>query len=299
MRLPIIERYFGKDCLIPELCAIGFSRQIEARTDLLPHHERYFEIHLVSDGVLHWWVEDEIYHLPPNSVYITKPGELHGGMQNTVQPSSLMWLQVDPECLDESLCEGLFSLNLRTWLGADLLVPLATEMLEEIRQPQADSARMLSALLELFLSKLLRQQQAATESSQKLPKSLQQLLQFIDDELKEGHLPRVTRLCEMLGLSRSRLFQLFECYLGQSPMNYVKGRRLEQAKNLLKTTELSITQIAMELGFASSQHFATQFKKQTGMTPKHYRQAPADTILPEQKSLGKQNYWGHQLPSKL
>ncbi|MFZ0592147.1 MAG: helix-turn-helix transcriptional regulator [Bryobacteraceae bacterium] len=57
-----------------------------------------------------------------------------------------------------------------------------------------------------------------------------------------------------------------------APMHYVNYYRLEHALRLLKSkTSMSITEIAFECGFSSSQYFATLFRQRFGMAPKEFR----------------------------
>jgi AraC family L-rhamnose operon regulatory protein RhaS len=268
-----IERYFGDQCLIPALRAIGQSRQTSARADLRPHHENYFEIHLVMDGAVDWWVKDETYTLLPGSVYLTKPGEVHGGVGNTIQPCTLTWLQVDAEALtDADIRNELELIAERTWLGAHELVNHVTTMLAEVRNPQPDSPRVIAAYLQVFLAHLLRQYRHRVRPPEYPPK-FKRLLEYIEAHLAGPELDvvGVDDLCACAGLSRSRVFQLFGRYAGQSPASYINMKRIERAKNLLRKTDTAITQIALDLGFSSSQHFATSFKRATGLTPKAFR----------------------------
>lgn len=52
---------------------------------------------------------------------------------------------------------------------------------------------------------------------------------------------------------------------------YMERVRIDCASQMLKESKMSITDIAMELGFKTSQHFATVFKKMIGVTPKAWR----------------------------
>jgi AraC-like DNA-binding protein len=63
-----------------------------------------------------------------------------------------------------------------------------------------------------------------------------------------------------------------------TPAEYLTRLRMKKAKQLLKISKKSITEIAFDLGFSSSQYFATVFKKVTGITPRFYRKqvAPED-----------------------
>jgi AraC-like DNA-binding protein len=268
---PQIERYFGRNCLTPALQAIGQSRQVYAREELPPHYEVNFEIHLILDGFVHWWVEDEVYHLQPDSVYITKPGEMHGGVKNMIQPCSLTWLQVDATYLTDDLIRTeLNGLNKRFWLGASELIGYVTTMLDECRTPQPDSGRLINAYLQLFLAQLLRQHR--TRSEQKIyPPQFADLLTYIETHLSEAI--TIEKLCTYSHLSRSRIFQLFDEYVAQSPVSYAMSLRIKRAQTLLQQTDQPITDIAYELGFSSSQHFATAFKRHTGIPPSLYRKS--------------------------
>ena len=81
----------------------------------------------------------------------------------------------------------------------------------------------------------------------------------------------VKEILESLPLSYRQISRYFTSELGQSPKAYQLEAKIREAKHLLSSTKLSITAIALELGFASSQHFATQFRHLTHMMPSTYR----------------------------
>ncbi len=277
-----IERYFNQDCLIPALKAIGHSKQMMAREGLLPHFEEYYEVHLILDGTVNWWVESEKYALRPGSVFVTKPGEIHGSVQEILEPCTLNWLQVDASLLADPTAEiALQTLPVRHWYGANELFEQIDLMLAEIRHPKQDSERMLSALLHLFIARLLRQQRNPS-TLPALPPKFAQLLKIIETQVAEDQTISMESLGQLSGLSRSRLFQLFDQYIGQSPISYVRTLRIKRAQLLLQQPNLPITTIAAQLGFSSSQHFATVFKRITGVTPRAFRKLrPAQPDLAE------------------
>jgi AraC family transcriptional regulator len=59
--------------------------------------------------------------------------------------------------------------------------------------------------------------------------------------------------------------------MGIAPYQYLLQQRIERAKQLLKQTELSIVEIALDCGFSSHSHLSKQFRSFTGVTPKTYR----------------------------
>ena len=82
-----------------------------------------------------------------------------------------------------------------------------------------------------------------------------------------GHSPTLEQLASVAGLSVSSFKRVFKEVVGIPPHTYVLRKRIDHAQNLLRTGTGSVTGIAFECGFPSSQYFATAFKRITGMTP--------------------------------
>jgi AraC family transcriptional regulator len=64
---------------------------------------------------------------------------------------------------------------------------------------------------------------------------------------------------------------MFKQSMGMAPHQYVMNARLIRAENLLKTSQLDITSIALACGFSSTSHFSNRFKSVRGMTPSALR----------------------------
>lgn len=75
----------------------------------------------------------------------------------------------------------------------------------------------------------------------------------------------------MLGVSASYLSRLFKKETGVSVSTYIRDRKIDMAKNLLRFSDASMIDIANRLAFSSQSHFIQQFKESVGMTPKKYR----------------------------
>ena len=83
---------------------------------------------------------------------------------------------------------------------------------------------------------------------------------------------RIPELAKMENLSHSRYITLFREQTGLSPTAYLIGLRIRVACELLKTTDLSIAQISLTVGYADAHFFSKLFKKYVGLSPKQYRQ---------------------------
>ncbi|MFJ3522049.1 helix-turn-helix domain-containing protein [Pseudomonas sp. NPDC090203] len=78
----------------------------------------------------------------------------------------------------------------------------------------------------------------------------------------------VARECS---LSRSHFSRAFKNSTGQTPRDWLQLARLTQAKELLEQTDLSISQVGLECGFADQPHFTRMFTRRFGMTPGRLR----------------------------
>jgi AraC-like DNA-binding protein len=73
------------------------------------------------------------------------------------------------------------------------------------------------------------------------------------------------------GYSRYHFVRVFRAAYGQTPGQYLSHRRIERAEDLLRTADLSVTEICTLVGFTSLGSFSSRFKRQTGLTPSEYR----------------------------
>ncbi|MBP3384654.1 MAG: helix-turn-helix domain-containing protein, partial [Firmicutes bacterium] len=92
---------------------------------------------------------------------------------------------------------------------------------------------------------------------------------YIDARLSEEL--SLKKIAEMNGVSSTYLSTCFKQETGKNFVDYVNGKRVEQAKHMLKTTRLQIQTVAQHCGFLDVQYFAKVFKKYTGKTPREYR----------------------------
>jgi AraC family transcriptional regulator len=103
-----------------------------------------------------------------------------------------------------------------------------------------------------------------------LPKyKLNQALQYINAHLERDL--KLGEIAEAVGMSQYYFLRLFKQSMGVTPYQYVLYLRVERAKPLLKQTKLTISDVAIECGFANQSHFTKLFRKMLGMTPKAYR----------------------------
>lgn len=94
--------------------------------------------------------------------------------------------------------------------------------------------------------------------------------EYILDNLSSDTLNRAS-LAEYIHMNPDYLSCLFHSKFGQTLSTYITNARLDKAKELLATTNLSLNEISEQAGFSSSSYFHKQFKKATGLTPQQFR----------------------------
>lgn len=104
-----------------------------------------------------------------------------------------------------------------------------------------------------------------------LPSPYRELAAFIDFNYHRDL--TLDQLAEAAGRNKYHLCRRFPHYFGVSPMDYVRNRRVEQAADLLRASDLPITEIAVRCGFRNVSYFGKVFHKMVGLSPSSYRAA--------------------------
>lgn len=99
---------------------------------------------------------------------------------------------------------------------------------------------------------------------------IQEAINYIQEHLGEDI--SLEAIASHLSISPYYLSHLFKQLMGISPYQYVLQQRVERAKRLLRKSELTIAEIALECGFANQAHLAKHFRTLVGISPKAYRE---------------------------
>lgn len=81
----------------------------------------------------------------------------------------------------------------------------------------------------------------------------------------------VAALASAAGISKYHFLRCFASVYGVTPARYLTERRLERAQDLLRATNLTVTEVCMLVGFASLGSFSTRFTELVGQTPSAYQ----------------------------
>ena len=90
----------------------------------------------------------------------------------------------------------------------------------------------------------------------------------------------ISRLAQVASVSEAHFIRTFKQTFGETPHRYLQRRRLERAMALLRETERPVTDICLEVGFASLGTFSRTFRQIVGETPSGYRRGHGPVVVP-------------------
>jgi len=180
------------------------------------------------------------------------------------------------EYFDYSVHEALFLSEKEETIIAGIMQNIQREYHSNIDK---FSQSVIIAQLELLLtySERFYQRQFITRkiSNHQILSRLEDLLTeyFNSDDLIKRGLPTVQYIADALSVSPNYLSGLLKVLTGQSTQQHIHDKLIEKAKEKLSTTNLSVSEIAYELGFEYPQSFSKLFKVKTNFSPLEFRQS--------------------------
>lgn len=262
---------------LPQLVSIG-DEWLASRTDIADHVHECWEVYLQLAGDADWHDRSGATTLSPGDGYLIPPGVRHHLGRVRGVRHHFVFAMIDADA----------------WLGARLpaLVPLAKRARSQGRM-FAGPAEVLAAPLRLLVAAVTRDSpRRELAVGMALDAVCLAMLEWVVEpeapSLRPEH-PAVGAVRERIdadpgrrwtlaelaagtGLGPKHLCTIFGRQVGQTPHQYLLAARLEGVKRALADTDLSITQLAEEHGFASSQHLARVFAAKVGMPARRFRQ---------------------------
>lgn len=233
-------------------------------------HYEQFQLIYVMNGILFFEADGISKPLKPNSVLLLRAGSVFRLHTETNGYDGVYFISHDSNPL----------------MSGDSLVVQATAemrilgrlMYREAKTPGHGSRAIMAGLGEALAWLALRQTEKPDPAEDYGRACAERARAALDMAVYSGQGAR--EILSGHDLSYRQLSRYFAAAFNVSPKKYQLQARLREAEQLLRSTNLSITAIAYELGFASSQHFATQFAAFSGRPPSKYRNIPAGEQTP-------------------
>jgi Transcriptional regulator containing an amidase domain and an AraC-type DNA-binding HTH domain len=183
--------------------------------------------------------------------------------------------KADGDQLRRQICETMKAMPQKINLGKSATIQQTCENISfEFSTKQAyygtrAKTLFLDLLIQLHRIYYNKNIGSTIQSIEKYKNELFGIVNYLSENLTMNH--TLADLSKMLGLSERYFNLLFRKFTGYPAIQYHQRLKIDKAKRMLESSNLSMTEIAFELGFDSSQYFSKIFKKVTSITPSRYR----------------------------
>jgi AraC-like DNA-binding protein len=281
---------------LPGVKSLGYWDSTREQSWGLPwHRNEGIELTVLSSGSLPYSCGDRRYTLRPYDLTIARPWQPHSIGDPAIGPNKLFflildvgvrkpnqewswpgWLLMNREELAE-LTKLLRQNELHVWPDCRDLHHCFQEIGRAVAEyPQSRGVTYITLKLNELFYLLLRLSRTRTiPLNESLTSNFRTVQLFLSDlgELlgEDWTIERMAREC---GVCTTRFVQYCRQITNRSPMQHLNTLRLERARALLvEHRSLPIIDIAMQCGYATSQYFASCFKRSYNVTPSDYREA--------------------------
>lgn len=234
-----------------------------------PHTHHFTELFYITHGKGSFILQHEEIPVKKNDLVIINPTVEHTERSN--EEDSLEYIALGIEGIAFSMPDNE-NVGLFTYRGNDVEVLFYLErLLDEVKHEREHMELICRSIIEILIVNIKREISLEVESHQS--KHLKQSVALAQHYIKHNYREPITLddLAEVSHVNKYYLAHLFKQQLGVSPIEFLIQERIMAAKNLLESTNFTITQISESTGFSSQSFFSQAFRRETGMTPSAYR----------------------------
>lgn len=270
---------------IPEIPYFAAMNMPFTQPGLPAHmHKGRMELNHIIKGERVYRVGGKDYHLRGNQVFVTWPDEMHGSGRYLHGRGQHFWMQAAIPKPGEPflgqtakrvrpLLKALWEMPRRQFGAVPGMRDIYSRMLEFCRSGPSELAGIeLSALLTQWF--LLVATASTKEWQEDISPDIAKALEIMS-RVPHSHMT-ISDIAEEVCLSESRFKGKFREQMGVPPGEFLLRRRTEVAADMLVKGNASLTEIALELGFSSGQHFSQTFKNFFGLSPAAWLKRQAD-----------------------
>ncbi len=273
--------------LFPHIVELGTKKNQSIHLNSFPQSvSDCIRIYFINEGKFEWTVDNEAFILYPSDVALIMPHAKFGNEKGVLQIGSISWIHIKANKKENgALLQGKWSSLSETEgqaINKVLLmnnVPVLSKLSEagrilryihdEISNQEIGYTTRVNQLIDELFIIITRHLTKQNNRARDFPKVFMQLEQALRQNL--SHQWTVEEMAAIAGMGTTLFNERVKNYTGFTPLNYLINIRISDAIKLLKKEDVSITDIALDTGFYSSQHFSTTFKKLTGYTPSEFR----------------------------
>lgn len=236
-------------------------------------HSHYFaEFFYVLSGRGKFVVENETFDVGPDDLVIVNPNIQHTELSFDAAPLEYIVLGVEQLAFDFVAANEDRSYSVVNYrANQSRILTYLQALLDEVENRRQSHDIVCRDLLEVLIINIVRTSGLVTMPAvtQKTSKECSLVKRYIDSNF--GDDISLDILAARTHLNKFYLIHAFTKAYGISPINYLISKRISAAKELLESTDHSISQIAQIVGFSSQSYFSQSFKRLVEETPAQYR----------------------------
>jgi len=277
----------GELQLFPHIIELGAKKNQAIHLHSFPQSvSACIRIYYINEGKFEWNVADESYILFPGDVSLVMPNQKFGSEKGVLEIGSISWIHIKIQnhgnnellsgkwsSLSETESQAISKVLLMNNMPVLSKLPEVGRILryihDEILNQEIGYSTRVNQLIDELLIIITRHLTKQNNRARDFPKVFMQLEQALRQNL--SHQWTVEEMAAIAGMGATLFNEKVKNYTGFTPLNYLINIRISEAIKQLKKENVSITDIALDAGFYSSQHFSTTFKKLTGYTPSEFR----------------------------
>lgn len=230
----------------------------------------HYLIHLVLSGKGTFRLENRTFELQKGAVFLIKPSQLCQYQADEEDPWEYCWVGFNGACANKLVSRLPFSdtMPVHQARNPETLHGILMDLYRSRGMEAQDEAAMVGYLY-LFISALMKEtREAEPRASSSSSQYVLNAIKYI--QFNYSHDISIDDVAKSVGVSRSHLYRVFMSNVGKSPIDYLTEYRIGEACNLLRTSNLSIAEVAISVGFFDQFYFSRVFKKSVGVPPSRY-----------------------------
>lgn len=231
-------------------------------------------LHFVTDGKGMLIIEGKEYHIKKNDIFLIPKGTPIQYFADEKEPWTYMWVTFSGEMADTYLNYACLSKDepvIHSTIPTSSYTSLIQSILDANHLTVANEIKRVAYLYEI-LSMVIETQAASRNADGSYDYSGDAYVDYALQYIKVNYKTiKVGDIAAYVGIDRSYLTSLFKKNLNVSPQQYLISFKLSEAAKLLKTTDLSVSEVAEAVGYDDSGNFSRVFKQTYGVTPQNYR----------------------------
>lgn len=276
----IISTYKKQDFIPPKKNSFVCHHYVGKNIVKPMHRHEYFEIEIVVSGKAAHVLNDNIFELKRGSAYFLNPSDFHKLVMSGDDDIELLNISFDMFFLDSNIIFDMINTSPQSVIEIDesnfeFIVDLSERIIKEYKTKSSYADIFIKNSIEIIAILLTQSKKNICDRLDpkiilnKNIKILHKILVYIHSYFKENI--TLDNIAEYMLLQKSYLCNIFKEALSKTIVQYINELRLIYSARLLKTYDLSITEICYECGYNTLSHFLRDFKKYYGISPLKYK----------------------------